>query len=66
MGQYFLASWLSIVLQFTITKIAAHFIHYLIANVIAIVLAAIVTYLLNDLWTFALKKPAPIADAPHR
>ncbi len=56
MGQYFLASWLSIVLQFVLTKIAARIVHYMVANVMAIVLAAIVTYLLNDVWTFAVKR----------
>ncbi len=58
MGQYFLASWLSIVLQFTITRLAAWLVHYLVANVIAIIFAAFVTYLLNDVWTFATRKPA--------
>ncbi len=57
MGQYFLASWLSILLQFTITKLAAWLVHYLVANVIAIIFAAFVTYLLNDVWTFAARKP---------
>jgi dolichol-phosphate mannosyltransferase len=56
LGQYFLASWLSIVLQFLFTKVAAHFVHYLAANIMAIVLAAVVTYLLNDVWTFAAKR----------
>jgi dolichol-phosphate mannosyltransferase len=58
MGQYFLASWLSIVLQFVLTKLAAVWVHYLVANVIAIAFAAIVTYLLNDTWTFATRKPS--------
>ena len=52
MGQYFLASWLSIALQFIATKIGAQFMHHLLANVIAIILAAVVTFLLNDVWTF--------------
>jgi dolichol-phosphate mannosyltransferase len=60
MGQYFLASWLSIVLQFILTKIAAHFVHYMVANVMAIVIAAVVTYLLNDVWTFAAKKEVSV------
>jgi dolichol-phosphate mannosyltransferase len=58
LGQYFLASWLSIALQFVATKIAAHFMHYMLANVIAIVLAAIVTFALNDIWTFRATKTA--------
>jgi dolichol-phosphate mannosyltransferase len=55
MGQYFTACWLSIALQFVITKVAAHFTHYMAANVLAITLAAVVTYLLNDAWTFRLR-----------
>ena len=58
MAQYFLASWLSIFLQFVLTKLAARWVHYLVANVIAIACAAVVTYLLNDIWTFASRKPA--------
>lgn len=57
MGQYFVASWLSIVLQFSLTKLFAQFIHYLIANIVSIVLAAVFTYILNDIWTFSIKKP---------
>ena len=63
MGQYFLASWLSIALQFVLTKTAARLVHYMVANIIAIVLAAIVTYLLNDVWTFALKRRATTESA---
>ena len=29
---------------------------YLIANIISIVIAAILNYLLNDIWTFAIRK----------
>ena len=58
MGQYFLASWLSIILQFVATKIAAQFMHYMLANVIAIILAAFVTFVLNDIWTFRAKRTA--------
>jgi dolichol-phosphate mannosyltransferase len=56
MGQYFLASWLSIALQFVATKIGAHFVHYILANIIAIILAAVVTFVLNDIWTFRVRK----------
>jgi dolichol-phosphate mannosyltransferase len=65
MGRYFFASWLSIALQFVLTKIAAQFVHYMVANIIAIILAAIVTYLLNDVWTFAIKKLATTENAPQ-
>lgn len=57
MGQYFLASWLSIALQFFLTTLLARFIYYLLANIISIILAAIVTYVLNDIWTFSVKGP---------
>jgi putative flippase GtrA len=56
MGQYFLASWLSILLQFILTKIGAYVIHYMAANIMAIATAAIVTYVLNDVWTFDVKR----------
>ena len=57
MGQYFIACGLAIGLQFGITLLLAQFIHYLIANIISIVIAAILNYLLNDIWTFAIRKP---------
>jgi dolichol-phosphate mannosyltransferase len=63
MGRYLVASWLSIVLQFVSTKFAARIVHYMVANVIAIVLAAIVTYLLNDVWTFGLKTETAADEA---
>ena len=66
MSQYFLASWLSIVIQFLLTKIAARFVHYMVANVMAIALAAIVTYLLNDVWTFAAKKRGDLSVSKRR
>jgi dolichol-phosphate mannosyltransferase len=56
MGQYFLASWLSIALQFFLTTLLARFVHYLPANIISIILAAIVTFVLNDVWTFSIKR----------
>jgi putative flippase GtrA len=56
MGQYFLASGLAICIQYVLTILISWFIHYLIANILAIVIAAIFTYLLNDVWTFALRK----------
>ena len=57
MGQYFIACGLAIGLQFAFTLLLAEFIHYLIANIISIVLAAIINYLLNDIWTFSIRKP---------
>lgn len=57
MGQYFIACGLAIGLQFVFTLLLAEFIHYLIANIISIVFAAIINYLLNDIWTFSIRKP---------
>ena len=65
-GQYFLASWLSIALQFIATKIAAQFMHYMVANIIAIILAAVVTFVLNDVWTFRPRKPREAPDCYQR
>ncbi len=56
MGQYFIACGLAIGLQFALTLLLAQFIYYLIANIISIVLAAVLNYLLNDIWTFAIRK----------
>ena len=56
MGQYFIACGLAIGLQFAFTLLLAQFMHYLIANIISIVLAAVLNYLLNDIWTFATRK----------
>jgi len=55
LGQYFVACWLSIVLQFVFTEILAHYLHYLVANLFAIGIAALVNYFANDAWTFAVK-----------
>ena len=57
MGQYFIACGLAIGLQFAFTLLLAQFMNYLFANIISIVLAAVLNYLLNDIWTFAIRKP---------
>ena len=56
LGQYFVACWLAITLQFVLTKILADHIYYLTANVIAIVMASVVNFLVNDAWTFGTDK----------
>jgi putative flippase GtrA len=66
MGQYFLASWLSIALQFFLTTLLARFIYYLLANIISIILAAIVTYVLNDVWTFSVKGANSKPESPDQ
>jgi putative flippase GtrA len=64
LGQYFLACSGPIALQFVFTRVLAYFMQYLIANVISIVIAAILTYLFNDLWTFAVKT-SPQYEKPN-
>ncbi len=51
-GQYAIASWLGIALQYGLTLWLSNFLHYLLANVIAIVIASISNFLANDRWTF--------------
>jgi dolichol-phosphate mannosyltransferase len=58
LGQYATASWLGIALQYVLTLWLAHFMHYLLANVIAIVVASVSNFIANDRWTFRhSKKP---------
>lgn len=51
-AQYGVACWLGIVLQFVITTLLARHVHYLLANLIAIVAASVVNFVVNDNWTF--------------
>jgi dolichol-phosphate mannosyltransferase len=50
--RYAVASWLGIALQYGLTLWLAHFMHYLLANLAAIVVASISNFIANDLWTF--------------
>jgi putative flippase GtrA len=52
LGQYATASWLGIALQYALTLWLAHFMHYMLANVIAIVIASVSNFIANDRWTF--------------
>ena len=54
-ARYALASWLGIALQYGLTLWLAHFVHYLAANVLSIVLASISNFIANDRWTFRQK-----------
>ena len=56
MGQYFTACGVSISFQYLFTLLLSRLIYYLAANIIAVVLAAVITYVLNDIWTFSVKK----------
>ena len=51
-GRYTLASWFGIALQYGLTLWLSHTLHYLLANVIAIVIASVSNFLANDRWTF--------------
>jgi dolichol-phosphate mannosyltransferase len=55
--KYALASWFGIALQYGLTLWLTHFMHYLLANVLAIVVASVSNFVANDRWTF--KKPLP-------
>lgn len=52
--QYVSASGVAITVQFIFTRLFAQWVHYLLANLAAIGLAAAVNYLLNDRLTFRL------------
>jgi putative flippase GtrA len=56
LGQYATASWLGILLQYALTLWLTHFMHYLLANVIAIVIASVSNFIANDRWTFRHKR----------
>lgn len=51
-GQYAVACWLGIVLQFALTHLFARYVHYIAANVGAIVIASVANFVVNDHWTF--------------
>lgn len=65
-GQYALACWVGILLQVVFTKILVVYLHYLLANLIAIVGASIFNFIVNDLWTFGHRRPADDADEQAR
>jgi len=51
-GQYALACWVGIAVQFGLTNLFALFLHYLLANLVAVVIASIFNFVANDFWTF--------------
>jgi dolichol-phosphate mannosyltransferase len=51
-GLYSLASWLGIALQYGLTLWLTNYLHYLLANVLAILIASVSNFLANDRWTF--------------
>jgi dolichol-phosphate mannosyltransferase len=52
LAKYALASWFGIGLQYVLTLWLAHSMHYMLANVIAIVIASVSNFFANDRWTF--------------
>ncbi|MCZ8253618.1 MAG: GtrA family protein [Hylemonella sp.] len=57
LGQYATASWLGILLQYALTLWLTHLgLHYLVANVTAIVIASVSNFIANDRWTFRHKR----------
>ncbi len=56
-GQYAMASWVGIALQVVLTKLFVFYWHYLIANALAILLASVFNFLVNNFWTFRNHKP---------
>lgn len=56
LGQYFVACWVAIVFQFIFTNVLEVYVQYMVANIISIVLSAVLNYFVNDLWTFAVKR----------
>ena len=55
-GQYALACWVGTAIQVGLTNVFALFLHYLPANLIAVVIASLFNFVANDLWTFGRLK----------
>ena len=65
-GQYAVACWVGILLQVVITKVLVLYLHYLMANLIAIVFAGVFNFVVNDFWTFRHHRPpADVGDGPR-
>ena len=61
--KYLMAAGLSIVVQSLLTKWLALSMHYILANVVAIALASVCNFLVNDRMTFRRRRKT---QAPHR
>ncbi len=55
-GEYALACWLSIALQFLLFYLLKPHFYYLLANLFAIALTSVLNFVLNDIWTFGRMK----------
>jgi 4-amino-4-deoxy-L-arabinose transferase-like glycosyltransferase/putative flippase GtrA len=60
--QYSTACWISIVIQFALTRLLATQMHYLPANLIAILSASVFNYFINDRWTFSRLNAAKLIN----
>jgi len=56
-GQYALAVWVGIAVQVVLTKLLVVYLYYLFANALAIVIASVFNFLVNNFWTFRSHKP---------
>ena len=56
-GQYALACWIGIALQFLLTNLLALWLHYLLAAFLAIGIASLFNFTANDAWTFRSRTP---------
>jgi putative flippase GtrA len=55
-AEYCAAAGVAIAIQFVVTTWLAQYVHYLVGNLLAIVISSIVNYLANDRWTFRQRK----------
>jgi putative flippase GtrA len=56
-AQYAAACWIGIALQFVFTNLLVSAgLHYILANLAAIVLASVFNFVVNDLWTFGRRR----------
>lgn len=51
-GKYAAASWFGIVFQYALTLWLSTSMHYMLANLLAIVIASVCNFVANDRWTF--------------
>lgn len=63
--KYVMAAALSIAVQTLMTKWLALYMHYLLANLLAIVLASVVNFVANDRLTFRRNRKIPPAEDVH-
>jgi putative flippase GtrA len=61
---YAFASWLGIGIQYVLTLWLSGHMYYLLANLIAIVLASISNFVANDRWTFRRRPPPFLRTRP--